>query len=581
MTTRRWAGAAAAIALLASAAGAVSGQTNQGTADGQLPVFGGVVEVNLVNLFVVVSDRDGNPIVGLGRDDFEVREDGVPVEITNFEAVAPASANAPSGGALAPQAPATTAPAVSAPANQHSYLAILIDNPSLQRRDRRRVIGELGPTVDRLLEGGTEVMVAAADRELRIVQGFSASPSDVRDALGRLADTRSDGDALISRKRLLERDIYRAQVVVPGTEGFSQVQAQRYLSQIEALRAQELQRVETALANLGELVRTLAGVEGRTSILWVGQDLPLQPATELYSLLYSRFSGETSLDPPETWGTEAEVVEQVRAVAGLAQGAAIAISFLDAADPDRLAGTADLGATDGLSAVAAEGGERVATMGYDFSGRRTTTEGERYLAGSTGGDVLAGTRNVSPFLDRVVDMMESYYSIGYTRKGEPNHELRDLEVRVRRPGARVRTQERVRSVAADERLGDVALARLQLDAGGNELGLTLGLGTPRASDRRRGEQRELAIVLPASSLVTVPVDGGAVAQLAVAIRILDAAGVPSRPQVNRGQVGVPDGAERLEFGLPLLIPGGTRRIAVAVRDQLSGEIGSAAIAVSD
>src|SRR5690348_11977148 len=49
--------------------------------------FGEVIEVNVVNVDVHVTDRDGRPVPGLQRDDFEVYEDGKRVKVTNFEAI--------------------------------------------------------------------------------------------------------------------------------------------------------------------------------------------------------------------------------------------------------------------------------------------------------------------------------------------------------------------------------------------------------------------------------------------------------------------------------------------------------------
>src|SRR5690349_14078833 len=44
------------------------------------------VEVNVVNVEVFVTDRGGQRVKGLTQSDFEVLEDGQPVEITNFYA---------------------------------------------------------------------------------------------------------------------------------------------------------------------------------------------------------------------------------------------------------------------------------------------------------------------------------------------------------------------------------------------------------------------------------------------------------------------------------------------------------------
>ncbi|MGH9855898.1 MAG: VWA domain-containing protein, partial [Blastocatellia bacterium] len=44
------------------------------------------IDTELVNLNVVVTDRHGQRVRGLGKDDFEVYEDGVKQEITHFAA---------------------------------------------------------------------------------------------------------------------------------------------------------------------------------------------------------------------------------------------------------------------------------------------------------------------------------------------------------------------------------------------------------------------------------------------------------------------------------------------------------------
>src|SRR5712692_243528 len=50
------------------------------------PTFFESIDVEVVNVDVVVTDRQGQAATGLGRDDFSVFEDGKAVPITNFYA---------------------------------------------------------------------------------------------------------------------------------------------------------------------------------------------------------------------------------------------------------------------------------------------------------------------------------------------------------------------------------------------------------------------------------------------------------------------------------------------------------------
>ena len=46
--------------------------------------FSEVLEIRVTNVDVIVTGRDGKPITGLTRDDFELYEDGVRKDISNF-----------------------------------------------------------------------------------------------------------------------------------------------------------------------------------------------------------------------------------------------------------------------------------------------------------------------------------------------------------------------------------------------------------------------------------------------------------------------------------------------------------------
>src|SRR5687767_7255307 len=52
-------------------------------AAGQQPVFRGAGDV--VRVFATVTDRDGRLVTTLGRDDFEIRDEGKPQPITLFD----------------------------------------------------------------------------------------------------------------------------------------------------------------------------------------------------------------------------------------------------------------------------------------------------------------------------------------------------------------------------------------------------------------------------------------------------------------------------------------------------------------
>ena len=79
MDRRPWSGSLVALGLFALSALPLAAQ-----APARDDSFGEEIQVNVVNLDVFVSDKQGKPLEGLQASDFTVTEDGKPVKITNF-----------------------------------------------------------------------------------------------------------------------------------------------------------------------------------------------------------------------------------------------------------------------------------------------------------------------------------------------------------------------------------------------------------------------------------------------------------------------------------------------------------------
>ena len=134
---------AAFLGLLALSAGSVLAQAPAGEDS-----FGEAIRVNVVNLDVFVSDRQGKPVVGLKAEDFAVTEDGKPVKITNFYTERREPAAAAGGKAAAERPP-----------DQRLRLVVFLDDVLLARpqQPRRRRT---------LLSGKPPRAVSAAGQQL-------------------------------------------------------------------------------------------------------------------------------------------------------------------------------------------------------------------------------------------------------------------------------------------------------------------------------------------------------------------------------------------------------------------------------
>ncbi|HEX6204150.1 MAG TPA: hypothetical protein VF100_14210, partial [Thermoanaerobaculia bacterium] len=145
-TRRALAAAALAAAALLALPALLGAQTPQAEPP---PVFVERIDVNVINVEVFVTDGQGRPVTGLTRDDFEIRHDGRPVEVSNFFTVSrrdrvemELARAAAEGAAPAPAAPG--APAADLPEDQQLNLLVYVDHFHLRPQNRTRVLEQLG-----------------------------------------------------------------------------------------------------------------------------------------------------------------------------------------------------------------------------------------------------------------------------------------------------------------------------------------------------------------------------------------------------------------------------------------------------
>jgi VWFA-related protein len=122
------------------------------------PAFSDVVEVELAEVDLFVTDRDGQPVPGLTREDFQVSEDGQPVEITNLNS--------------------TDLPLV---------LAVFFDETNLDGPSRAAVVKSLRSLFADHLRPGDRVLLTSADGSLKLLQEPTGDPTALSAALDGLA----------------------------------------------------------------------------------------------------------------------------------------------------------------------------------------------------------------------------------------------------------------------------------------------------------------------------------------------------------------------------------------------------------
>jgi len=452
----RSAGLAVAVAALA-AAGSIASQ------EPPAPVFPS--QAAAITVDVVVQDAKGEPVRGLAREDFTILEDGREQRIVGFEA---RNIQAPPDEAAAPAAtPAGETATNEGPASQPGrVLALLIDDlgisapvaaqlkPALAgwiraraaptdevtimttsgaqwwsdvvgtgREDLLTVLGRVqgrklarpggGEMSDAeayrisVLEQSTEWLVGAGSRS-RPPDGVATAGGGVK-LLGPTATERVTQRWLDSRvcppctdPNEPPLDCREIRQCIQRVQGFA-----------GEIHAASVQQNGAVLAAISRLSRALAAAPGRKSILLVSESL----------------LRDASLDVP------------FRDAIDAAQRSNSSVYFLDARG---LAGASFLGAA---SASQPPRSQDVGAMGAEES--VLATAGGESLADETGGS-LTRSNDLAAGLERMAADSSAYYLLGYQPEKPPDGGWRDLQVKVARPGVRVRARRGYRALRPED-----------------------------------------------------------------------------------------------------------------------------------
>jgi VWFA-related protein len=520
------------------------------------------IDVSLVNVDVFVTDKRGNRIRGLTRDDFEVLEDKRPMAITHFFAVEdgrpvgladPEEAETES----APPSPLPDRRAVVSeiPEDQRLHLVVYIDNWNIKPFNRNRVFTGIREFLRNQLSPGDRVMLMTFDREAHVRRPFTSDPTTIAAALFEIERMAANGVRLESDRR----DVLRW---IQDTDNAATAAA-RARTYAESLQND----LHFSINALRELVSSLAGLPGRKAILYVSDGIELVPGEDVYYALHEKFPNQSSL-VLEARGFD--LTRRFRELIAAANADRTSFYTIDAAG---------LRAPSGSDASEMRAGASAYADQVQWSNLQGSI---RMMAERTGGLAIFNTNDPRRGLERVADDFRNYYSLGYAPARVGDGRYHTIEVRVKgRKDLDVRTRDGYRDKSVEARMADGVVAALKFDVESNPLGIEIERG--RETARERGHFLvPISVRIPIGRLVLVPKEGVHVARVRLFFAALDEQGGMSEVSDARVPIEVPEGqlSEALKgmwrYDVPLLMRGGAQKLAVGLRDEL-GQVSSYAV----
>jgi len=517
------------------------------------------IEVHVVNVDVVVTDRAGNPVTGLKRDDFEIFENGKPQTLTNFYEVRPDDAGAPRTKLAAPAA--TEPAAVEAPPAEARarHIVVFIDDYSVEPHTRVQLLGSLTKFVEKEMRDGDEGTVISWSHSPRVLIPFTSDKNALVAAINKI-DPRSSVQARTEDNHV--RQICASAATIRDRS--ERAQAIGDCMMMISARADEIWALERDLLQAMRLTMTsLGGLEGKKAMIIAGSHLPEIPGLDLYQYASDLF-GQGKGGAPRFQAAHRSQTLPIIDVAREANANGVTLYTIDTN------ASRDAASAENRDPVSSE------EAFVEFTNTKFAYDN---LAKITGGISIANTTNLDLAFDTVAHDLTAWYSLGYRPSDETSTGDRKLKVRVKNPEYRVRTRQTYAFKSHDEEVGDRVLANIAHDGIKSQWEIALSTGAPAKDGRNYLVPIEVRVP---SSVTLLPAAGGKLTGgFDVYIVVGNDDGRTSNITKRLQPITIPSAVENavrshpLTFNATLMVRPGKNTISVAVVDEISNTTGFA------
>jgi VWFA-related protein len=547
---------------------ASSAQSQEGSDDNQRPI-GGLTfydeyRLTIANVVVYVTDKKGNAITDLTKEDFRILQDGEEQKITNFrlytEEIIRSQLEAQEAAAAA-IGPTPTPSAEPPPDPVQVYLVLFIDNENLDPLDRNRVLAQTRQFIQESLHPPAQMMVVSYRRSLKVLQPFTSNPKLVLDAMRsvrRNTGGRTDRD--LTRRDIIDKikEYREEERMNPGYSDMDTGQYHSVYKLISGYAKEEANALVFTLDALRHVITTMSGLPGKKGLVYVSNGLPMIPGMDLFYEVSKVYTDFAALNEIFTYD-RSRLYQQLTATANAQDvtlytisAAGVEMSGMGAAEHQHM--------QDPLSASV---------------GSRNYSDSLEYMAQETGGIAIVNTNDVAPWLKRVTQDMYTYYSLGYPLQQSGKDTVHRIKVQVPgHPEYRLRYRQRLVEKSRETQVQDRVVSSLMFEVDDNPMQIEVTTGEPAPAS----EDRWLVpahITFPLDKVALLPDGENYVGRLVLFVAARDDDGKRSDLVRQEHEVRVPaedyEAAQSQLFAIDttLLMEPGRYRVAVALLDQIT------------
>lgn len=519
------------------------------------------IEVRVTNIDVVVTDRDGKPVTGLTKDDFTLVEAGKPQAITNFYEIRESLEKGQVKDATASDVP---------PEVGRRRIVVFVDNQSIHPISRNQAFDALERSLDTLMRPGDECAIVFWNGREEMISPFTADRAELTKRFRSAAQRSSGGTSIeATRTRIIER---AGQMLADAKASRGRGNAisiqQAYTLSVEQARnfAEQLMAQEQELLyGLRRTLATMAGVDGKKALIFLGAELPDNPGLDVFQQLDGMFMLDLpNLHPAVMREQTRNMSAEVRALGRQANANGVTMYLVDTADRVR-------------------GGDpthHALDLQAQFANETNTPLSMANVAAITGGVAVPGGRSFEKALTTIARDLSSYYSLGYRSDNEAEGDRR-VVVKVKNPAYRVRSRTSYVARKGDEEMNDRVIANIYHSSVKSDFPVTITAGPPQKLESGNDYKVQLTVTMP-SDLTFIPQDGALRGEFAVFFATANPDGGMSQVSKMTQPMKFPGNAakaikdlKQFTYSAWLVVRPGEQVVSVGVTDTLAGTSGFA------
>lgn len=507
-------------------------------------VFGEQIDVRVVNVEAVVTDRQGNRVQGLRPEDFRLKVDGKSVPIEYFNEVRGVQAiSLESGGgesavnglpSLAPGSPVGT-----------SYL-VFVDNFFALGPRRDQVLRSLKEQLSRLGPEDRMAIVSYDGGGVQMLSSWSNSSQQLGRAIEQVIGQPAKG--LARRAELQSFESLRRLGGDPVSRGARSSFAQRLDVEEEEFIYFVASQVERAAMAATSTLRGFASPPGRKVMLLLSGGWPFSPTDYVINNPNRPVIARDLPNGDEMFRPLVDTANRLGYTIYTIDVPGVEASVVDVSRPGPTAGGINIREQENQAAL-------------------------QFIATQTGGEALLNARSEQALQTAETDT-RSYYWLGFTPTWQGNDKRHKVEVEVTRPGLRIRSRNNFLDLSRKVETAMMVESAMMFGGAPDQASLPMKVGQVVLSGRREMEV-PISLAIPSEAVTLVPLNGKQVAEVELRVAALDARGgrapMPVIP-VTLSADEAPKPGTFIRYDTKIKLRRMPHTLTVAVFDPLSGKL---------